>query len=63
MAPETPADVESDLLASYFSDWDPNTPPKVLITTSPRATNAMYDCCEELVDVSPGDEFFRRKGR
>jgi len=60
MAPETFADVESDLLASYFSDWDPSAPPKVLITTSLRATNAMCDRCKELVDVSPGAEFVRR---
>jgi len=63
MTPETFADVESDLFASYFSDWDPSTPPKVLITTSLRAKNATCDCCEELVGVFSGAEFFRRKKR
>ena len=36
MAPETSADIDSDPFAIYFSDWDPNTPPKVLITTSKK---------------------------
>ncbi|KAF9643544.1 hypothetical protein BDM02DRAFT_3191471 [Thelephora ganbajun] len=40
MAAETSAGIDSDLFASYFSDWDPNTPPKVLITTSPKAAKA-----------------------
>jgi len=61
MAPETFADVELNPFASYFLDWDSNTPPKVLITTSPRATNATYDCCGELVDVLPRAEFVRRE--
>jgi len=61
MAPGTFTDVKLDYFASYFSDWDPGTPPKVLITTSPSATNATYDCCEELVDVFPGAELVRRK--
>lgn len=61
IAPETSADIDSDPFASYFSDWDPNTPPKVLITTSPKATKVTYNFCEELVDVFPGAEFIRRK--
>lgn len=61
IAPETSADIDSDPFASYFSDWDPNTPPKVLITTSPKATKVTYSFCEELVDVFPGAEFIRRK--
>jgi len=61
MAPETFADIDSDPFASYFSDWDPNTPPKVLITTSPKATKVTYNFCEELVDIFPGAEFVRRK--
>jgi len=61
MDPETSADTDSDPFASYFSDWDPNTPPKVLITTSPKATKVTYGFCEELVDIFPGAEFVRRK--
>ena len=61
MAPETSADIDSDPFASYFSEWDPNSPPKVLITTSPKATKVTYNFCEELVDVFPGAEFIRRK--
>ena len=64
MAPETFADIDSDPFASYFFNWDPNTPPKVLITTSPKETEVTYNFCEEPVDVSPGGEFMRRrKGR
>ena len=48
MAPETFADIDSDPFALYFPDWDSNTPPKVLITTSPKAT-----------DVFPRAEFVR----
>jgi len=51
----------SDMFASYFSEWDPNSPPKVLITTSPKATKATRDFFEELVGVFPGAGFFRRK--
>ena len=58
---ETSADIDSDPFASYFSDWDPNTPPKLLITTSPKATKVTYNFCNELVDIFPGAEFIRRK--
>ena len=61
MAPETSADIDSDPFASYFSEWDQNSPPKVLITTSPKATKVTYNFCEELVDIFPGAEFIRRK--
>ena len=61
MNTETSADIDSDPFASYFSDWDPSTPPKVLITTSPKATKVTYNFCEELVDIFPGAEFIRRK--
>ncbi|KAF9786471.1 Brix-domain-containing protein [Thelephora terrestris] len=61
MAPETSADIDSDQFASYFSDWDPDAPPKVLVTTSPKATKVTYNLCEELVDIFPGAEFIRRK--
>ena len=53
----------SDPFASYFSNLDPNTPPKDLITTSPKATEVKYNFFEELVDVFPGGGFIRRKGR
>ena len=61
MAQETSADIDSDPFASYFSDWDPTTPPKLLITTSHRATKVTYNFCEELVDIFPGAKFIRRK--
>lgn len=61
MASETSVDIDSDPFASYFSDWDPSTPPKVLITTSPKATKVTYNFCEELADIFPGAEFIRRK--
>lgn len=61
---ESAADIDSDPFASYFTDWDPSTPPKVLITTSPKATKVTYNFCEELVDIFPGSVFIRRqKGR
>lgn len=61
MALETSASIDSDPFALRFSDGDPNTPPKVLITTSAKATKVRYTCCEELAGVSPGIEFIKRK--
>ncbi|KAE9399936.1 Brix-domain-containing protein [Gymnopus androsaceus JB14] len=59
---ETAEDIASDPFASYFnSETDPNVPPKVLITTSPKASKGTYDFCDELVGVFPGAEFIRRK--
>ncbi|KAF8889313.1 anticodon-binding protein [Infundibulicybe gibba] len=61
-AEETAADIASDPFASYFTSTDdPSIPPKILITTSPKATKATYDFCDELVGVFPGAEFIRRK--
>ena len=40
---------------------DPSLPPKILITTSPKASRRTYDFCDELVGVFPGGEFIRRK--
>ncbi|KAH9175985.1 Brix-domain-containing protein [Lactarius sanguifluus] len=58
---EAAADIASDSFASYFSSTDdPTIPPKVLITTSPKATRAAYEFCDELVGVFPGAEFHRR---
>ncbi|KAG8834952.1 hypothetical protein FRC17_006255 [Serendipita sp. 399] len=59
---EANLDIDNDPFASYFnSDVDPSIPPKVLITTSPQASRATYDFCDELVGVVPGAEFVRRK--
>lgn len=59
---ESAADLASDPFASYFSSTDdPMLPPKILITTSPKATKTTYDFCDELVGVFPGAEFIRRK--
>ncbi|KAJ3828337.1 anticodon-binding protein [Lentinula raphanica] len=54
--------ISSDPFASYFdSEDDPTIPPKVLITTSPKASKSTYDFCDEIVGVFPGAEFIRRK--
>lgn len=59
---ESAADIAADPFAAYFSGAiDPSVPPKVLITTSPKATRVTYDFCDELVGVFPGAEFIRRK--
>ncbi|KAJ7733768.1 anticodon-binding protein [Mycena maculata] len=59
---ENAQDIASDPFASYFSSThDPSIPPKILITTSPKATKATFDFCDELVGVFPGAEFIRRK--
>ncbi|VDB84957.1 unnamed protein product [Peniophora sp. CBMAI 1063] len=61
---ESMADIASDPFADYFETDDPTRPPKVLITTSPKATRVSYEFCEELVGIFPGAEFHRRpKGR
>ena len=58
---EAAADIASDQFASYFSSADdPTIPPKVLITTSPKATRATYEFCDEIVGIFPGAEFHRR---
>lgn len=39
-------------------------PPRILLTTSPGPTKATYQFCDELKNVFPGGEFFKRpKGR
>ncbi|KAI0761923.1 Brix-domain-containing protein [Irpex lacteus] len=59
---ESAADISADPFASYFSgDVDPTIPPKVLVTTSQKATKVTYEFCEELVSVFPGAELIRRK--
>lgn len=59
---EVAADLAADPFASYFtSEGDPSIPPKILITTSPKASTSTYDFCDELVGVFPGAEFIRRK--
>lgn len=65
MDDENAYDISVDPFASYFSsataeDGEP-LPPKVLITTSSKATKAAFAFCEELVGVVPGSEFIRRK--
>lgn len=61
--PESLLDISRDPFASDLQpaeDVDPFVPPKVLLTTSPRATKASYEFCEELLSVIPGAEFVRR---
>ena len=59
---ELETDLANDPFASYFSfAEDPTVPPKILITTSPKASKATYDFCDELLGVFPGAEFKRRK--
>lgn len=45
---------------------DPATfpPPRILITTSPSPSKGMYQFCDDLKNIFPGGEFFKRpKGR
>ncbi|KAJ3536083.1 hypothetical protein NMY22_g6193 [Coprinellus aureogranulatus] len=58
---EREADIATDPFSSYFNCDDPSLPPKVLITTSFKASKATYEFCDELVGVFPGAEFRRRK--
>ncbi|KAJ7437110.1 anticodon-binding protein [Mycena galericulata] len=59
---ENAQDIAADPFSAYFSSADdPSIPPKILITTSPKATKATFDFCDELVGVFPGAEFIRRK--
>ncbi|KAI5117998.1 hypothetical protein M0805_008098 [Coniferiporia weirii] len=61
---ESALDIASDPFASYFSSAfssDPSVPPKVLVTTSFKASKLTYEFCDELVSVIPGAEFIRRK--
>ncbi|KZT39368.1 Brix-domain-containing protein [Sistotremastrum suecicum HHB10207 ss-3] len=61
--PESLLDISLDPFSSSLSPpslIDPFTPPKVLLTTSPRATKVSYEFCEELLSVIPGAEFVRR---
>ncbi|KAH7890761.1 anticodon-binding protein [Phlebopus sp. FC_14] len=59
---ELNSDTASDPFSRYFNfSEDPNLPPKVLVTTSPKASKATYDFCDELVGVFPGAEYIRRK--
>ncbi|KAG6833239.1 hypothetical protein H0H87_009860 [Tephrocybe sp. NHM501043] len=59
---EAAEDIANDPFASYFTSTDdPSIPPKVLITTSPKASKSTYEFCDELVGVFPGAEFIRRK--
>ncbi|GJE91083.1 Brix domain-containing protein [Phanerochaete sordida] len=64
-ADESAADIASDPFAGYFSGAaDPTVPPKVLITTSPKATRTTYEFCEEISTIFPGAEVIRRpKGK
>jgi ribosome production factor 1 len=61
---ESAADIASDLFAGYFATDDPTQPPKVLITTSRKATKITYEFCDELAGIFPGSEFHKRpKGK
>jgi len=48
---ELNADLASDPFATYFDG--PYTPRKVLVTTSPKASKATHDLCDELVGTFP----------
>ena len=58
---EQESDITTDPFSSYFNCDDPSLPPKVLVTTSFKASKATYEFCDELVGVFPGAEFRRRK--
>ncbi|KIP09980.1 hypothetical protein PHLGIDRAFT_101801 [Phlebiopsis gigantea 11061_1 CR5-6] len=56
------ADILADPFADYFSGAvDPTVPPKILVTTSKKATRVTYEFCEELITIWPGAEFIRRR--
>jgi ribosome production factor 1 len=38
----------------------PQAPPKIMITTSPSPCKLTYQFCDELKNVFPGGEFFKR---
>ncbi|KAF8677426.1 Brix protein [Rhizoctonia solani] len=65
MDTENTENIANDEFAAHFdttaNDFDPEKAPKVLITTSQKATKASFQFCEELVSVFPGAEFVRRK--
>jgi len=58
---EAAADIDADPFASYFTQEDPTIPPKVLITTGPKASKTTYEFCDEIVGIFPGAEFVKRK--
>ncbi|KAG6902596.1 hypothetical protein C0995_014603 [Termitomyces sp. Mi166 len=59
---EAVEDIANDPFASYFTSTDdPSIPPKILITTSSKASKSTYEFCDELVGVFPGAEFIQRK--
>ena len=59
---ELAEEIASDPFAAYFSSADdPTIAPKILITTSPKASKPTYEFCDELVGIFPGAEFIRRK--
>ena len=59
---ESAADIAADPFADYFSGAvDPTVPPKILVTTSQKATRVTYEFCEELITIWPGAELIRRK--
>ncbi|KAH6563520.1 hypothetical protein BASA50_009364 [Batrachochytrium salamandrivorans] len=51
------ADEDGDEFASYFQD---GLPPKVLVTTSRRASANVYEFAEEFVSIFPDAEFVKR---
>ncbi|KAF4569951.1 hypothetical protein EYR36_009757 [Pleurotus pulmonarius] len=58
----TSADIAADPFADYFTPAaDPTAPPKVLVTTSPKASKRTYAFADELVGIFPGAHFVRRK--
>ncbi|KAG8744985.1 hypothetical protein FRC10_009093 [Ceratobasidium sp. 414] len=63
---ENTIDIANDEFAEHFdtttvADTDPANVPKVLITTSQKATKTTFQFCEELVSIFPGAEVIRRK--
>ncbi|KAJ3136349.1 hypothetical protein HK100_001854 [Physocladia obscura] len=50
------ASEETDEFASYFN----GTPPKILVTTSKRATSDTYEFAEEFCSIFPDAQFVKR---
>lgn len=59
MSMEVSDELDHDLFPP--SNDGPDLIPKILVTTSKRATRSTYEFCEDLTAVFPGAEFIRRK--
>ena len=58
------AEVPEDINDEEHQDTTPAAPPRILLTTSPAPCKETYQFCDDLKNVFPGGDFFKRpKGR